>query len=233
MCVDESAIYGVAMEVREARSLPRWGASVLAVGIATFVVACGGVAASSSPGAPATKSLAAQGTPSPAAAASASPNASPEFDPGSGFTSGRVIRLIPNGVVIGSEGREIEVSLDRVVDVWKETSVPASAIEVGDGLSISGTAGSPFVARYVWANIGQIDGVIRAIDATGMDLETRPNGHVQRIDFSQHVEFGTVYGLRKVTRADLVVGRQVGLVVYRPSAGPLRATRVWAEADLP
>ena len=61
--------------------------------------------------------------PSPTTQAPASPRATPEFHPGRGFVGGRVIRLIPGGVVVDSAGRQIEVSLSGIVDVWKETSV--------------------------------------------------------------------------------------------------------------
>ena len=132
--------------------------------------------------------------------------------------------------MVDSAGRQFEVDLKLVIDVWKETSVPASAIDVGDDLFINGTDSAPFVARYVYANIGRIDGVIQAIDATGMLIEVSgpygPRGS-QRIDFSPYIEYGSVDGSMKLTRADLVVGRAIGAVVYRPPVGPLRATRVW------
>ena len=196
--------------------------ALIALTLAAFLVACGRVSAASG-----TPSLA---TASPTTVASASPTASPEFHPGPNSLSGRVVRLVPSGVVIEAEGREVEVNLGLVVDVWKETSVPASALEVGDDLFVNGTGGSPFVARYVYANIGRIDGVIRAIDATGMDVEVLSRTtslHVERIDFSAYVEFGAPAAGLKVTRADLVVGRTIGAVVYRPRVGPLRATRIW------
>jgi hypothetical protein len=167
---------------------------------------------------------------SPTTSPSASPTASPQFYPGSGSLSGRVVRLIPGGLVINSVDHEVEVDLKRVVDVWKETSVPASALEVGDDLFINGTAGSPFVARYVSANIGIIDGVIRSIDATGMLVEVRLRccGSVlQRIDFSPYIEYGSADGRVKVARADLAVGRAIGAVIYGRPRGPLRATRIW------
>src|SRR5438309_1554048 len=166
--------------------------------------------------------------PSPTTQAPASPRATPEFYPGPGFVGGRVIRLIPGGVVVDSAGRQIEVSLSGIVDVWKETSVAASAIEVGDDLYINGTDGSPFVAKHIWANIGRIDGIIREIDATGMlvDIQLRQGGSVlKRIDFSPYLEYGAA-GI-KLTRSDLVVGRVIGAVIYGRPGGPLRATRVW------
>lgn len=167
---------------------------------------------------------------SPTAQPSASPTATPEFRPGSGSLSGRVVRLTPGGLVIESAGQAMDVDLTLVVDVWKETSVPASAIEIGDDLFINGTAGSPFVAKYVWANIGHVDGVIRAIDSTGMlvDVHLRSGGSVlQRIDFSPYIEYGAPAAGLRLTRTDLVVGRAIGVVVYGRPGGPLRATRIW------
>ena len=161
---------------------------------------------------------------------SATPTASQGFSPGHDSLTGRVVRLVLRGVVIEAEGREVEVNLGVVVDVWKETSVPASALEVGDDLFINGTAGSPFVARYVYANIGRIDGVIRSIDATGMLIEVRlrwGGSVLQRIDFSPYIEYGAPAANLRVTRSDLVVGRTIGAVIYGRPGGPLRATRVW------
>jgi len=161
--------------------------------------------------------------------ASPSPTSSPEFRPGASSVSGRVVRLIPSGAVVDSAGGQVEVSFTRVVDVWRETSVPATAIEVGDDVFVNGTEGSPFVARYISANIGRIDGVIRELDASGMlvDVHLRSGGTTQRrIDFSAYLEFGYPGG-PKLTPTDLAVGREIGMVIYGHAGGPLRATRIW------
>lgn len=162
--------------------------------------------------------------PAPVASARGAPV---PFTPSADSLGGRVVRVLPNAVVLESAGREVEVSLRDVVEVWKETSVKATELEVGDIIFTNGTGGSPFVARYVWANIAQLDGEIQSIDDRGMDVKIYPHGQVQRVDFSSYIEFGTADGSRKVARQDLVAGREIGLVVYRPAAGPLRATRVW------
>lgn len=163
-------------------------------------------------------------------APSAAQAAAAPYAPGATSLSGRVIRLVPNGVVIEAAGREAEIRLTSVVDVWKETSVPASALEVGDDLFVSGVGGSPFVAVHVYANIGRIDGVIRAIDQTGMVIDVQLRGGapaLTRIDLSPYVEYVAAGANPVLTRADLVVGRTIGAVVYRPHLGPLRATRIW------
>jgi len=191
--------------------------AVLIVAIVT--TACSSLGAGS--GAPAPSA-------SPRAAATSSEVA--EFHPGAGSLSGRVIRIVPDGLVVNSADREVTVDLKLVVDVWKERSVPASAIEVGDDVFINGTEGSPFVARYVWSNIGRIDGVVAAIDNAGMDVQVRNlagGTRMERVEFSADVQFGAVDGSVKLSRADLVVGRTIGAVVYRPPLGPLRATRIW------
>src|SRR5882762_6872469 len=79
------------------------------------------------------------------ASPSPSPTSSPEFRPGPSSVVGRVVRLIPGGAVVDSAGRQVEVSFTSVVDVWRETSVPATAIEVGDDVFVNGADGSPFV----------------------------------------------------------------------------------------
>lgn len=162
--------------------------------------------------------------------ASPTTTASPAFNPSPNSIGGRVVRVAPTGVMVESEGRETAVDLALVLDVWKETSVPATALEVGDDLFVTGTAGSPFVARYVWANIDRINGVIREIDATGMVLEAHIRSGstvLKRIDFSAYVEYGASDGSVKTTRADLVIGRSIGAVLYQPRSATARATRVW------
>ena len=167
---------------------------------------------------------------SPTVAPSGSPTATPQFHPGSSSLSGRVIALTPGGLVVDSAGRNVDVDLTTVVDVWKERSVPASAIDVGDDLFINGTAGSPFMATYVWANIGRIDGVIREIDATGMliEVQLRSGGvRLQRIEFSPYIEYGAPAAGLRVAPADLVVGRAISAMTYGRPGGSLRATRIW------
>ena len=156
------------------------------------------------------------GSPSPA------PTTSPESHPAPSYPlSGRVVRLAPGGMVVDSAGRQFEVSFRTIFDVWRETSVDASALEVGDDVFING--------GHVTANIGRVDGVIREIDETGMLIDVRgpygPRG-LKRIDFSPYIEYGYVGG-PKLTRADLVVGREIGTVIYGRPGGPLRATRIW------
>jgi len=125
-------------------------------------------------------------------------------------------------MVVDQAGRQFEVSFSTIVDVWKETSVPASAIEVGDSLFISG--------GHVSANFGRVDGVIREIDAMGMAVEvTGPYGPrgSQRIDFSQYIEYGAPNAGLNTTRADLGVGLMIGAVIYGRPGDTLRATRIW------
>ena len=157
------------------------------------------------------------------------PTGSPAFQPGPNFMSGRVVRLTPGGAVLNSAGQEIEVIFSRIIDVWRETFVASTAIQVGDDLFVNGTDGSPFMAAHISANIGRIDGVIRQIDEVGMlvEVQLRWGGtKVQHLDFSPYIEYGYAGG-PKLTRSDLVVGRTIGAVIYGRAGGLLRATRVW------
>ena len=189
----------------------------LAFALALLLVACG--APSAERGAPteADRPAAAAGAPFPSSGAAA------------GSITGRVVKLLPAGAVVESAGRQIELSLSTA-EVWKETIVPASALALGDDLFATGGSGSPFVARYVWANIGRIDGVIRLIEPTDMlvDVQLRQGGTTPtRIEFSSYIEFGSVDGTIKFSRADLVAGRAINAVIYTPQGGTPRATRVW------
>ena len=157
------------------------------------------------------------------------PSSSAAFQPGPNSVSGQVVRLIAGGAVLNSAGQEIEVSFSRIIDVWRETSVAPTAVEVGDDLFVNGSGGSPFMAAHIWANIGRIDGVIREIDDVGMLIEIDLRGGdttQRRINFSPYVEYGYPGG-PNLTRADLIVGRTIGAVIYGRPGGPLRATRVW------
>src|SRR2546422_2418426 len=83
----------------------------------------------------------------PAIATSPSASPTPSYSPGADSTSGRVVRRTTIGVVVESVGTETEVDLRSVVNVWRETSVPLTAIEIGDDLVVNGTRGpSAFVA---------------------------------------------------------------------------------------
>ncbi len=145
-----------------------------------------------------------------------------------------MVRRVPAGVVISAAGDEVDVDLSSVIDVWKETSVPASAIEVGDDLTANGTQGSTkFFARYAWVNIGRLDGVIRSFDGTEMIVAYQRRGadvpREVRVQLSPHVEIVRIAQGQIVPgdRPDLTVGRSVGMVMYRPRDALPRATRIW------
>ena len=116
--------------------------------------------------------------------------------------------------------------------MWRETSVPASAIEVGDRLFVNGTQGpSVFVARYVSANIGRLDGVVISVDGDEMVIGLLRFGAPteSRVELSSHVEIVHLVPGGEVPggRADLSPGREVGMVLYSPRDALPRATRIW------
>ena len=197
--------------------MSQWRALVFAAGIGAVLTACDIGGASVATPAPATTNE----TTTPA---TTSPGTRPALVP-AGSIGGPVVRLVPNGVVIDSAGRELEVTFVNGVDVWKETKVPATALELGDRLFIEGTGGSPFVATKVWANIGVIDGVVRALDATGMDLEVGRTAQVERVEFSQYLEI--IGGNAALPHGGLSVGQEITLLVYQPPGGRPRATRIF------
>jgi hypothetical protein len=115
------------------------------------------------------------------------------------------------------------------------TSVAASTIELGDDLFVNGTRRpTTFAARYVYANIGRIDGVILSFDGREMVLGRQLRGSAPqptRVALSTYVEIIRFdQGAdRPAGLTDLVAGRRVGMVVYRPHDGLARATRIWIE----
>src|SRR6266516_2062487 len=124
--------------------VPRMGVAVLA-GVA--LAACARLTPASAVSPTSTE----QSTSDLAASATLTPSPSPSYRPGPDSTGGTVARRTAISVVLSSAGTETEIDLRSVVDVWRETSVPVSAIEIGDELMVNGTRGaSSFVARYVW-----------------------------------------------------------------------------------
>lgn len=172
------------------------------------------------------------------APASPTPSPTPSYRPGPDSTGGVVVRRTATAVVLESVGRETEVDLSSVINVWRETSVPASAIEVGDRLFVNGTQGPiVFVARYVSANIGRLDGVVISLDGDELVIGLLRFGAPteSRVELSSHVEIvhlvpgGDVPG----GRADLSPGREVGMVLYTPRDALPRATRIWLSPQTP
>lgn len=167
-----------------------------------------------------------------AASASPTPSPTPSYHPGPDSTGGIVVRRTAIGVVLSSVGTETEVDLRSVVDVWRETSVPTSAIEIGDELMVNGMRGpSSFVARYVWANIGRLDGVIRMFDGYQMIIAFSRLGGGSgetRVELSRYVEIVQLApGYPAGDTAALIPGRSVGMVLYGPRGATARATRIW------
>lgn len=212
------------------------GALPLVVVLVAFlsVLGCGQVPPASAGAAPG----GAAEEPAAPASPARSPAPTPSYRPGPDYTSGLVVRRTPTSVVLESVGQETEVDLGSVIDVWKETSVPASAIEVGDRLFVNGTRGaSAFVARYVWANIGRLDGVVISVDGDEMVIGIlRYHAPIERrVELSAHVEIVHLApgGQLPGGRADLSPGREVGMVLYSPREALPRATRIWFSTRTP
>ncbi len=196
--------------------------------LALLVTACGGPSAAASGATP---------TPASLATAAASPSPAPSYQPGPNSASGRVVRLTPIGVVIDEAGTEIEVDLRSAVSVWKETSVSADAIEVGDDLWVNGSSGAgALVARYVYANMGRLDGIVLAFDGRQLVIALQKwwieTPTEVKVDLSEYVEIERLSGGARepADRSDLKLGTPIGMVTYRPRAGPPRATKVWLSA---
>jgi hypothetical protein len=158
----------------------------------------------------------------------ASPSPSPQFAPGPSFAVGTVTRIDQGRVAIRNPDEELEVDLTRVRSVWKETEVSPAELEVGDELSLNGTRdGATFRAGYVWANIGRVDGVIRAVvGAKFLLVALPPKTFTTEMELSRYVEIVQTDG-RPAMFTDLRPGMTIGAVVYRPRNSTMRATKVW------
>ena len=156
------------------------------------------------------------------------PTASPTFEPAPASASGTVIRIEAGGVVIRNPDGDVIVDLAGVRSVWKETDVSPSDLEVGDYVNLNGTwSGSVFQARYIWAEIGRFDGILRAIVGQRLQLVRLPPSTTRfEVELSRYVEIIWIDGA-PATVADLEPGTTVGGVTYRPKVGTARATKIW------
>jgi hypothetical protein len=156
------------------------------------------------------------------------PTAPPTYEPGPASASGTVIRLEAGGVVIRSVEGELSVNLLGVRSIWKETEVALSDLEVGDELFLNGTlSGSAFHARYVWADIGRFDGIVRGLVGQRLQLVGLPPGaRTFDVELSRYVQIIRIDGT-PATVAELLPGMTIGGVTYRPKDATPRATKIW------
>ena len=157
------------------------------------------------------------------------PTASPAYLPGPSSLGGAIRAIHGPRLILGTVDDEVAVDLDRARSIWRETEVDASALQVGDDLSLNGAwSDGVFVVAYAWANIGRIDGVICAIDGDVLSLDATVRVGVgfgivtRRVELSRYVTF-----VAPLTRSDLRPGRTIGAVLYAPRTGLPRLTRVW------
>jgi hypothetical protein len=130
--------------------------------------------------------------------------------------------------VIQTPEGELVVDLTDVRSVWKETEVAPSELEIGDQLDLNGARlGATFHARYVSANIGRFDGVVRALVGGKLELVALPpSTRTFQVELSQYLV--VVRGADvPATVADLQPGMSVGGVTYRPRNATPRATKIW------
>lgn len=156
------------------------------------------------------------------------PAASATYEPGPNSAIGTVTRVVASGVVIQTIDGELTVDLAGVRSVWKETEVPRSDLEVGDQLDMNGfRAPASFQARYVWANIGRFDGIVRAVVGNTLELAALPpSTRTFQVELSRYVVVVRNADI-PATVADLQLGTSVGGVMYRPQNGLPRATKIW------
>jgi hypothetical protein len=121
------------------------------------------------------------------------------------------------------EEGDVRIDLSEIRDVWRETSIPPSALEIGDDLFINGyRTTSGFTATYVYANIGRIDAVIRSIDGDALELApTRTGAPLVRAVVSSFLRSDSL------TLAQVRPGDTIGAVVYRGRGEDMRITKMW------
>lgn len=189
--------------------------------VAACLVAACGAADAAAPG----RDAASEATARPGA-----PSATPTFVPAPAMITGKLSALGRDTLTVTTlEHGDVIVDTSGVRDVWRERSVSTSALRVGDDLSVSGaSARQAFVATYIYANIGRLDGVIARIAGNDLLLRVTRNG------MSRTVAATLSRFLRNdsVTLADVRVGDTIGSVVYyeRGPDGQIafrRITKMW------
>jgi hypothetical protein len=130
-------------------------------------------------------------------------------------------------VIRNPEG-EFEVDVTGLRSFWKETEVGPSDLEVGDQLDLNGVrSGQIFEARYVWANIGRFDGIVRARLGVRLELDRLPpsTGNFE-VELSRYLKIVRGSAIPAAV-ADIQPGMNVGGVLYRPRTGLPRVTKLW------
>lgn len=153
------------------------------------------------------------------------PTPAQTYEPGPSSIGGAIRALRDAQLTLRTIDGDVDVDLSVVRQVWKETDVQPSALEVRDDLFVNGSwSNGVFVARYVWANIGRLDGVIRSVSGTTIELlRLAPRSEVVIVELSRYVTF-----VAPLTVSDLRPGLTIGAVVYRPKDGLRRLTRIWS-----
>jgi hypothetical protein len=169
------------------------------------------------------------GVPAPSAEPSpASPSPTPRYEPGQISISGIIARIDAGRVVIRNPEGEFEVDVTGLRSFWKETEVGPSDLEVGDQLDLNGVrSGQIFEARYVWANIGRFDGIVRARLGVRLELDRLPpsTGNFE-VELSRYLKIVRGSAIPAAV-ADIQPGMNVGGVLYRPRTGLPRVTKLW------
>ena len=103
-----------------------------------------------------------------------------------------------------------------------------SDLELGDQLDLNGMRGpTSFQARYVWANIGRFDGIVRTVSGDRLELVALPpSTRTFQVDLSRHLIVVRNADI-PATVAELHPGMSIGGVMYRPKNGTPRATKIW------
>jgi len=162
-------------------------------------------------------------------AATSAPGPRPgETDPT--FASGTVIARELAGLVVSYGAGQRAVRVSPATEIWKETDVDYSNVELGDTVHVSGLplADGSLQAKSIWVNIGRFDGEIQAVLPDRVSILTARHQQHWTVEFSPYLEVVHPSGapLAGHTSA-LKAGQRVGGVVVRRRDGTRRATRIW------
>jgi hypothetical protein len=134
-------------------------------------------------------------------------------------------------VSVDSDGKIVEITVDRNGEVWKgKTFHDLSPVRIGDDLSgrCRSVASGKLVCEAIWLNIVNYFGVITKVQQDTFEILTNPDADPQSAygKETKIVQVDSDTQFNDSTKEDLKPGRNVQVIGLDQKNGTIRATRV-------